>query len=232
MELALGPKTTKSKFSIILCFNPCFRGTRSRTEMASFNVSFHVWFQSLFSWNSLSDAPRRWAVGHFRMFQSLFSWNSLSDPMNIIIRIPFERFNPCFRGTRSRTDMPVILPALIDPVSILVFVELALGLFHEWHLGPLIICFNPCFRGTRSRTACAVCLYSFVIVSILVFVELALGRKRPIPGCFPEWVSILVFVELALGRGRASGHQADCLSFNPCFRGTRSRTVTWVVCAA
>ena len=62
-------------------------------------------------------------------------------------------------------------------------------------------------------------------VSILVFVELALGPsvEREIEQTMV--VSILVFVELALGR-KFQYLEAYCMDgFNPCFRGTRSRTI-------
>ncbi len=91
------------------------------------------------------------------MFQSLFSWNLPSDLL------------------AAETLVPV------SAVSILVFVELALGLVRMMVSTSLTLCFNPCFRGTcprtRARTAPE---YGQSAVSILVFVELALGqRNRP-----------------------------------------------------
>ncbi len=61
------------------------------------------------------------------VFQSLFSWNLPSDKTSV-------------------------LPRELVHVSILVFVELALG-----HSGTTVaelrpLCFNPCFRGTCPRT--------------------------------------------------------------------------------
>ena len=62
-------------------------------------------------------------------------------------------------------------------------------------------------------------------VSILVFVELALGLKRTPPNALSQtYVSILVFVELALGHPRIILTTSSMFCFNPCFRGTRSRT--------
>ena len=164
-------------------------------------------------------------MGRWR-FQSLFSWNSLSDDMRLVEnKMDFASFNPCFRGTRSRTtgrtwclrtgyvSILVFVELALghwqregrlsvahkqfqslfswnslsdgkllcrwhrrSRVSILVFVELALGL--EKRLRPMRpeVRFNPCFRGTRSRTAESLCLCEQASVSILVFVELALGR--------------------------------------------------------
>ncbi len=87
-------------------------------------------------------------------------------------------------------------------VSILVFVELALGLRHF----------------LRARRASS-------IVSILVFVELALGQHDLEDAVAYLWkVSILVFVELALGPFPSIVRTLIWWSFNPCFRGTRPRT--------
>ncbi len=137
-------------------------------------------------------------------------------------------FNPCFRGTRPRTAPDMNAAAAWITVSILVFVELALGRWHAVH-GKL----------------------ADADVSILVFVELALGLKGAhclswlamqfqslfswnSPSDSSDYgyqhhsevlVSILVFVELALGH-RLTDPLAAALtpSFNPCFRGTRPRT--------
>ena len=115
----------------------------------------------------------------------------------------------------------------LDHVSILVFVEVALGrqVRPSW---------PPC------------CTH----VSILVFVEVALGlyvaqeygfappgfqslfswkspsdRQDLFFGLRIELdVSILVFVEVALGRWCPSSQAMRSLGFNPCFRGSRPRT--------
>ena len=112
-------------------------------------------------------------------------------------------FNPCFLGTRPRTPRSGGQEPHFPGVSILVFLELALGL-----LSPLSGSSSP--RRTR--------------VSILVFLELALGQRAEeacngtvyvfqslfswnspsdeMSGPHPNptfAVSILVFLELALG---------------------------------
>ena len=84
--------------------------------------------------------------------------------------------------------------------------------------------FNPCFRGTRSRTRKKGALPKLLSVSILVFVELALGLYTVLCFSVPVSVSILVFVELALGHSPFPGCFPLRSCFNPCFRGTRSRT--------
>ena len=84
-------------------------------------------------------------------FQSLFSWNSPSDDEVELVKLHVDGFNPCFRGTRPRTALAANI-GTITRVSILVFVELALG--------------QP--RIDK--------IYQHGPVSILVFVELALGR--------------------------------------------------------
>ena len=85
-------------------------------------------------------------------FQSLFLWNLPSD-------LPDQDI--C-QGLRI--------------VSILVFVELALG--HAAVGVPSVedICFNPCFCGTCPRTRIWNLQDIIRNVSILVFVELALGQ--------------------------------------------------------
>ena len=110
------------------------------------------------------------------MFQSLFLWNLPSDIFH------------------SNCLMELLL------VSILVFVELALGRSYTFRL------------------------YGLCMVSILVFVELALGPAAGHPGICTIQVSILVFVELALGLVMIFiSFYLQC-SFNPCFCGTCPRT--------
>ena len=161
------------------------------------------------------------------MFQSLFLWNSLSDvagPGRTALR--FSCFNPCFCGTRSRTIMiirPMYRPMV---VSILVFVELALGQCCLLAGRADQVGFNPCFCGTRSRTIHYGGKYMITrSVSILVFVELALGRLLVL-----RVLSSFVFQSLFLWNSLSDnarrvvciGHHVFC--FNPCFCGTRSRT--------
>jgi len=55
VELALGPHYKTTSKGLIACFNPCFHGTRSRTPMSPELDQYIEVFQSLFSWNSLSD---------------------------------------------------------------------------------------------------------------------------------------------------------------------------------
>ena len=91
----------------------------------------------------------------FLLFQSLFSWNLPSD------------FALHHAGQVS-----------ISPVSILVFLELALGPFVIVSICRQTACFNPCFLGTCPRTPDTRAFGQGVgkAVSILVFLELALGR--------------------------------------------------------
>ncbi len=96
---------TSKSGSRIASFNPCFRGTRPRTISGGRHGSRPAEFQSLFSWNSPSDS----------------GLSALND-------LEAFRFNPCFRGTRPRTAPDMNAAAAWITVSILVFVELALGL--------------------------------------------------------------------------------------------------------
>ncbi len=134
-------------------FNPCFRGTRPRTLTPFYSAMLSHQFQSLFSWNSPSDFGKIHAAQYPpSMFQSLFSWNSPSDKNIAWARFAMRfGFNPCFRGTRPRTPAYFTNPrghlefqslfswnspsdlcrkspyGTSKSVSILVFVELALG---------------------------------------------------------------------------------------------------------
>ena len=112
------------------CFNPCFSGTRARTEderrddRQLRHVSILVFlelapghyptaghrateieFQSLFFWNSRPDpSPDRGRGSASVEFQSLFFWNSRPDsPFDILPLVCSYCFNPCFSGTRART---------------------------------------------------------------------------------------------------------------------------------
>ena len=134
-------------------------------------------------------------------------------------------------------------------VSILVFVELALGVLRRYPSLRRSSSFNPCFCGTRPRRregiqtrnlGIRVSILVFVelalgvsefarnnrpqLVSILVFVELALGADATLAPVPDAMVSILVFVELALGDDRAVTISNLPNSFNPCFCGTRPRS--------
>ena len=189
-------------------------------------VYFLGMFQSLFSWNSPSDFPNFGCCIRDYMFQSLFSWNSPSDD-------------------RGRDFAPRVLH-----VSILVFVELALGLPAEVCDGDFPMGFNPCFRGTRPRTRVDPCgpqehnlfqsLFSWNSPSdtradrralVILWFQSLFSWNSPSDGddvidrhqiCT---VSILVFVELALGHRANISRIRTNSRFNPCFRGTRPRTL-------
>ena len=180
-------------------FNPCFLGTCPRIPAYWNGPNDPPLFQSLFSWNLPSDSEL--AVGWLlcAVFQSLFSWNLPSDlAASCTARRSTGGFNPCFLGTCPRilhqiasnsskafqslfswnlpSDSSAALPVSIpDLVSILVFLELALG----------------CGLRAASSPRCQ--------VSILVFLELALGYRYGLDPVIYPFVSILVFLELALG---------------------------------
>jgi len=90
-------------------------------------------------------------------------------------------------------------------VSILVFVEVALGLALISSIGKLCIKFQSLFSWkSPSDQEARQALHRHRAVSILVFVEVALGLNN-CSGRFARYkVSILVFVEVALGRGGAA----------------------------
>ena len=184
-----------------------------------------VAFQSLFLWNSRPDLIKVIYLLLFYWFQSLFLWNSRPD---------LEQISP------GREDLVVsilvfveLAPGLYrdhgvrprDHVSILVFVELAPGLDRGALLPPRPILFQSLFLwNSRPDRMAASGLIQPFSVSILVFVELAPGLGRESPGAGTDSVSILVFVELAPGLSGSHGYSAELPRFNPCFCGTRART--------
>ena len=133
-------------------------------------------FQSLFSWNSPSDEKARELAMKIIEFQSLFSWNSPSDHRESHDLWHFHHVSILVFVELALGPFTISNCFPHFGVSILVFVELALGHYRADRLWTVNHRFNPCFRGTRPRTA-----------------NLVKGQK------------------------------AD-LSFNPCFRGTRPRT--------
>ena len=66
-----------------MCFNPCFCGTRSRTDALGAcdgfqgHVSILVFVELALGHQGPAQEPARWR------FQSLFLWNSLSDVVGI-----------------------------------------------------------------------------------------------------------------------------------------------------
>ena len=201
VEVALGPSWAGPPSLTQSGFNPCFRGSRPRTQASSLSAS------------------------------------------------PFWGFNPCFRGSRPRTHTVASLSKIGDEVSILVFVEVALGLgirylsahrsvlfqsLFSWkspsdsvvlslfHL--FTLCFNPCFCGSRPRT---ISLTSSE-PSIRSFNPCFRGSRPRTLICHAtgvrHGVSILVFVEVALGPLDGAFTELTMACFNPCFRGSRPRT--------
>ena len=159
-------------------------------------------FQSLFLWNSRPDnIAKELGVSLKEAFQSLFLWNSRPDgEIMMVMHWWRDRFNPCFCGTRARTERRCMSSA--PPPG-----------------------FNPCFCGTRARTISMISCSKFRgIVSILVFVELAPGRclgrrARNRRLCFnPCFCGTRARTINGPDKTRASN------SFNPCFCGTRART--------
>ena len=134
-------------------------------------------------------------------------------------------------------------------VSILVFVELALGLSaaigssefqrfqslflwnlpSDYHTSGVGVAVSTGFQSLflwnlpSDRAAFASSILADR-VSILVFVELALGQPDSWFLASASWVSILVFVELALGLWPYSSSISLAECFNPCFCGTCPRT--------
>ncbi len=178
----------------------------------------------MFSWNLPSDPiPDRPTPDHAE-FQSLFSWNLPSDLVIIFLSFLEDwSFNPCFLGTCPRTFGPGRDLITIGIVSILVFLELALGLrpssmrclirpsFNPCFLGtcPRTVksdtdalsntSFNPCFLGTCPRTKIVEFKPPFSVSFNPCFLGTCPRTSGPEPIRYRLQVSILVFLELALG---------------------------------
>ena len=134
-------------------------------------------------------------------------------------------FNPCFRGSRPRTRCHPHRSSCVHLVSILVFVEVALGRWITSGNGAAGRCFNPCFRGSRPRTlAIMPLLFSLIAFQSLFSWKSPSDSFRSIQRRGEHSVSILVFVEVALGPAKLAGPSILVACFNPCFRGSRPRT--------
>ena len=113
--------------SVSLSFNPCFCGTRPRSNFKVVIPFAKRMFQSLFLWNSPSEGNFRSILVCEEKFQSLFLWNSPSENTMLTSTTGcMMSFNPCFCGTRPRSPC-------------------GRGNFRS------ILGFNPCFCGTRPR---------------------------------------------------------------------------------
>ena len=233
-------------------FNPCFCGTRARTldQMAEHHglvvfQSLFLWnsrpdpriphlrdmsvpsFQSLFLWNSRPDMTGTSTSEKTRMFQSLFLWNSRPDfpgePTVAVIPLFQSLFLWNSRPDLTRPDDPRRVPR----VSILVFVELAPGPDRDRGLMRRNRGFQSLFLwNSRPDLAKTITFWR----SSSAFQSLFLWNSRPdeVRGCLsrpPRPVSILVFVELAPGRFASTSRAPKRPCFNPCFCGTRARTM-------
>ena len=156
-------------------------------------------------------------------FQSLFCWKSVWEFVQRKYPAKGEGFNPCFVGNRSgRSVKPIahsfgfmfqslfcwksVWELLMGKstcrcrwVSILVLLEIGLGVLRINILQNCQSSFNPCFVGNRSGSV-------FDVLNSIYF----------------AYVSILVLLEIGLGVALIIWFCCDMLRFNPCFVGNRS----------
>ena len=156
----------------------------------------------MFLWNSRPDPDGSEITSSTWEFQSLFLWNSRPD-LSSDTRASDHLFcfNPCFCGTRART---LRMMRQLPPISS--FQSLFL-----WNSRP------DSKNSGEGRYP-------------LKFQSLFLWNSRPdvVRGIYTtsnRLVSILVFVELAPGQPYLATIKATVDRFNPCFCGTRARTV-------
>ncbi len=178
-------------------------------------------FQSLFSWNLPSELETNNSTQRTIMFQSLFSWNLPSEMGNLYgLEWKASCFNPCFLGTCPQSqaleaekqklirfqslfswNLPSEMqthfsPSILLLVSILVFLELALRVYHG-------------YSG-----------WDWPRVSILVFLELALREARLRHWCGPHWFQSLFSWNLPSEQSLEHIQSGMKRRFNPCFLGT------------
>ena len=110
------------------CFNPCFRGSSSRSlkeavpraKYLGFNPCFRgSSSRSFVNWSSRNGPP----IGFNPCFRGS---SSRSESLCESMAIGQQGFNPCFRGSSSRSLPTSTLFFTFLLVSILVFVDLAL----------------------------------------------------------------------------------------------------------
>ena len=214
----------KSCIRTHLGFNPCFRGSRPRTTQLQADrhqegVSILVFVEVALG--RQSDHQRRKGTE----FQSLFSWKSPSDSMPAPKHLSTSSFNPCFRGSRPRTAEFARDGATIQ-VSILVFVEVALG--RHWHIsadhGPNKFQSLFSWKSPSDSTGKLTSSWKGKFQSLFSWKSPSDSILSHLPGS-GRGVSILVFVEVALGLCIISRRITLIGRFNPCFRGSRPRTV-------
>ena len=82
-----------------LCFNPCFIGLHSKTEMRDEGKVFGIMFQSLFYWTSFKNYMEHIRSLFWAKFQSLFYWTSFKNEILRIFRIFFNQFQSLFYWT-------------------------------------------------------------------------------------------------------------------------------------
>jgi len=106
----------------------------------------------------------------------------------------------------------------IIPVSILVFMDLALEACRVIALGKGQSSFNPCFYGSCSRSfKKQLSLGDGIWVSILVFMDLALEARPSGRAWRRKGVSILVFMDLALEVRWIQSSNEPALAFQSLF---------------
>jgi len=201
LELAPGRWNPAFTRADKISFNPCFSGTRARTFATSRN--------------------------RLTILVSILVFLELAPGLNSAMtgRGMTEGFNPCFSGTRARTLVPsgdedeqLPFQSLffwnsrpdVEDVPFPADVDLFQSLFF-WNSRPDEVV----LRVDQHR----------VEVSILVFLELAPGHRIRITSPYTPDVSILVFLELAPGQSSSWTFRANPIGFNPCFSGTRARTL-------
>ena len=170
-----GRKLNKNMAQLLQGFNPCFVGNRSGSERYGNCTEVCNAFQSLFCWKSVWEwlllvDSWKWfvvsilvlleiglgagCIGFLPMIMKRFNPCFVGNRSGRLKHSNLKRmtrcFNPCFVGNRSGRNHSYFIQIWLIWVSILVLLEIGLGVKAETTLERICIRFNPCFVGNRS----------------------------------------------------------------------------------
>ena len=181
-------------------------------------------FQSLFSWNLLlMPVQVLWSGNKMAVSILVFVELALDEPDSAGCRRASPGFNPCFRGTCSWWASRMMMACFLESFQSLFSWNLLLMRVvrcRKWHHRPVsILVFVELALDGELRKFAA---FAFLEFQSLFSWNLLLMDNIRWKQSATEWVSILVFVELALDEIIAEELDTAWGSFNPCFRGTCS----------
>ena len=134
-----------------LSFNPCFVGNRSGSRVILVILRFIRLVSILVLLEIGLGARFDGSVGASgKSFNPCFVGNRSGRPLRAAAKTVSKCFNPCFVGNRSGRLRCRSIPASAQLVSILVLLEIGLGVAQRFIVLFQWDGFNPCFVGNRS----------------------------------------------------------------------------------